>query len=130
MFNCAFVLIATSVPTQFVGSAMTIITTIGITASIGVPMIVLLRQPLPFFVMIGLMGAVLMLSVSSAIKDEVKTAGVSEGDINEIEEAWKNTFMSKRMGADSSFNFYNLDTSLEMNNKSVDMQGINYRTHR
>ena len=109
---------------------MTIITTIGITASIGVPMIVLLRQPLPFFVLIGLMGAVLMLSVSSAIKDEVKTAGVSEGDINEIEEAWKNTFMSKRMGADSSFNFYNLDTSLDMNNKSVDMQGINYRPHR
>jgi hypothetical protein len=68
-FNAIFILIANSVPTERAGSSMTIIMSIGVTVSLGVPIIVLLDQPYPYLILCALMSLSLLLSFSNTIKE-------------------------------------------------------------
>ena len=60
-FNCCFILISSSVPTKYAGSAFTLIMSAAILAALGVPMIVLMAQPLPFIILFALMAANLLI---------------------------------------------------------------------
>ena len=68
-FNCMFVLISSSLPIGNVGSGATLINTFAITAALGVPLIVLLKQPYPFIILCCLLIICIIVSSSSVIKD-------------------------------------------------------------
>jgi hypothetical protein len=97
-YNCGIIQIANSVPTSIVGGTITFCMTLGLTVSLGVPLIVLLPQPMPYLIMSVFFAITFFLTFSDVIKEpSFMEDGYLDSNLEMIEDAWQNAETLKKI---------------------------------